>query len=242
LIDNSVQVDGEAWARRLALFLLVCIGVVGLLDFFFYFLEWFPSEIISRSFDISRESSLGTWLSTSLALFTGLIAGGVFAVSRRQRESMARTAGWAFVALFFLYVSFDDAAKFHERVGTAFEVKYEQWTNSELISWFPSWGWQLFVAPFFVLAGTYMTWFFYVVLPMRLKVWVFIGFSLYGLAVGADFVEAMLLDESFELVHLLRLAEELIEMIGTTVFLYTFAVVLNSKVSVRIGIRDEASK
>ena len=235
--EQQRLVDGALWARRLALFALGCITLVGLLDFFFYYLGWLPSEIISRSFDISRESSLGTWVSTAIALFTGLAAASVFFTAYR-REPLFFVAGWAIVSLFFLYVSFDDAAKFHERVGTAFEVKYEKLTDTELISWFPSWGWQLFVAPFFVAMGGYLCWFFYRVLPAPLRVWIFIGLVLFGIAVTADFVEGMLMEAEDSTLHLLRLAEELIEMIGTTSFLYAFLLVLNSRISMQISVRS----
>lgn len=238
MAESAAIINGELWARRLALFCLACIALVGLFDFFFFFLEWFPSEIIARSFDISRESSLGTWVSTSLALITGFVAAAIFASAYRH-DTLLRAGGWAIVALFFLYVSFDDAAKFHERVGTAFEVKYEKITDQVLVDWFPSWGWQLFVAPFFVAMGLYLCWFFYLVLPVRLKIWMFVGLLLFGTAVAADFIEGTLIDVDYTTLHLMRLAEETLEMVGTTAFLYTFLSVLNDKIEVQISRRSK---
>ena len=154
---EAVRIDGDAWVKRITVFWLICIIMVGVLDFFLHFLEWLPGEMLRRSFDIGTEKSLGTWISSTQSLLVGLTAAAVFA-RVYERVSLKTSLGWAITALFFIYISFDDAAKFHERVGSTFQHKYEVWTDSTLVSWFPSWGWQLFVAPFFVAMGIYIFW------------------------------------------------------------------------------------
>ncbi len=230
---GKMELNGNVWARRLA---LLCVGLVVLVaaaDFFLFFLGWFPSQIVARSFDISREESIGTWLSSNIALLAGLFAAAIFLHSRNH-DSRAIAWGWALVALFFLYVSVDDAAKLHERLGTAFRVKYEQTTDIPLDSWFPSWGWQIFIAPFFIAYGCYLLWFLWHAVAPKSHRWVFLAFCLFGIAVVLDFVEGMELVwlQSEDALHLLQLTEETLEMLGTTAFLF---VILQS-LSERIGI------
>lgn len=237
--QEPLRVNGEAWTKRVTVFCVCLVITVGLLDVFFYYLEWLPSEIIRRSFNIGTEESLGTWVSTSLALFAGLVAA---ALAARFYQSAVRKSsfGWTIVALFFIYISFDDAAKFHERLGTAFRVKFEILTDSEIISWFPSWGWQLFVAPFFVAMGIYLCWFFWGAVSARLRVWVIFAFALLAAAVGLDFVEGTMNREGIDTyIHLMRLTEELLEMFGTTAFLYVFLSTLSANVTLYISDTSE---
>ncbi len=214
--------DG-AWVRRLVIFWIVCIALTAAADFFLYFLEWLPGEIVRRSFDIGIEESLGTWISTNLTLFTGLVAAAILAGEWRNGLLKDRI-GWCIVSLFFIFISFDDAAKFHERAGTTLRLKYEKLADTALESWFPSWGWQLFVAPFFALAGCFILYFLWTAILPRLRKWVLVGFGLFAIAVLADFVEGMELASGRNAEHLIRLAEETIEMLGATAFLYVFLV------------------
>lgn len=232
--EGSTPVNGTFWVRRITLFCLAVVVSVGLLDFFFYHLQWFPSEIISRSFDVGREESYGTWISTTLALFAGLAAAGI-AMRFWHQSTRWECIGWTIVALFFIFVSFDDAAKFHERMGTALRVKVERATDVELASWFPSWGWQLYVAPLFAAIGLYMCWFFWRAVAPRLRIWVFLGFTLLAVAVGIDFVEGMLDRQDEQVNHLMRLTEEMLEMFGTTAFLYVFLTTLSAHVTLYIA-------
>ncbi len=230
---GTIALNGELYARRIALLCVGMVIVVAAADYFLFFRGWFPSQIVARSFDISSEESVGTWLSSNIALFTGLFAAAIFAHSCKH-DSRALALGWALVALFFLYVSVDDAAKLHERLGTAVRVKYEKFAGVSLDSWFPSWGWQLFIAPFFVAYGCYLLWFlWHAVAPVH-RGWVFLAFSCFGIAVSLDFVEGMDLTwlENEDAVHLLQLTEETLEMLGTTAFLFVVMLTLNDRIGV----------
>jgi hypothetical protein len=231
----ALELNGELYARRIA---LLCVGLVIMVaaaDYFLFFRGWFPSRIVARSFDISSEESVGTWLSSNIALFTGLFTAAIFTHSRKH-DSRAIALGWALMALFFLYVSVDDAAKLHERLGTAVRVKYEQIAEISLDSWFPSWGWQIFIAPFFVAYGCYLLWFLWHAVAPVYRGWVFLAFSCFGIAVSLDFVEGMDLAwlENEDAVHLLQLAEETLEMLGTTAFLFVVMLSLNDRIGMRL--------
>ena len=237
---GAYRVDGEIWVVRVTIFCVLCILTVGLLDVLFYFLELLPSELLRRSFDIAREESLGTWVSISLSLLTGLTAGAVCA-HLTIRGALKPAIGWAIVALFFVYVTFDDAAKFHERLGTAVRLKYEYWTDSSLESWFPSWGWQLFVAPLFVGMGIYLLYFLWTAVSSSLRLLLIAGFGLFGIAVAMDFVEGILFLDGDKALHLMRLVEEMLEMFGTTVFLYVFLSTLSGYLTLYIAVAPPES-
>lgn len=233
--SGAIELDGEIYARRIALLCVGMIIAVAVADFFLFFLGWFPSQIVARSFDISGEESVGTWLSSNIALFTGLFAAAIF-VHSRKHDSRAIAWGWALMALFFIYISVDDAAKLHERLGTAVRIKYEKTAAVSLDSWFPSWGWQLFIAPFFIAYGCYLLWFlWHAVLPKN-RGWIFLAFSCFGAAVSLDFIEGMELTwlESEDNVHLLQLTEETLEMLGTTAFLFVVMVSLNNRIAIML--------
>lgn len=244
MLTNSpaqAELNGAVYVRRIT---LACAGLVVLVaaaDFFLFFLEWFPSRIVARSFDISREESVGTWLSSNIALLVGLFAAAVFLHSRKH-DPRAIAWGWALVALFFLYVSIDDAAKLHERLGTAIRVKYEATTDTTLDTWFPSWGWQIFVAPVFVAYGCYMLWFLWRAVEPANHRWVLLAFGLFGVAVLLDFVEGMELAwlEGDDALHLLQLTEETLEMLGTTAFLYVMMSSLDKRIAIIVQDRWRA--
>jgi hypothetical protein len=230
---GTIELNGEFYARTIA---LLCVGMViavAAADYFLFFRGWFPSQIVARSFDISREESVGTWLSSNIALFTGLFAAAVFMHSRKH-DSRAIALGWVLMALFFLYISVDDAAKLHERLGTAVRVKYEKIADVSLDSWFPSWGWQIFIAPIFIAYGSYLLWFLWQAVAAANRGWVLLAFCCFGMAVSLDFVEGMDLVwlQNEDAVHLLQLTEETLEMLGTTAFLFVVMLSLNERVGI----------
>ncbi|HEY5644986.1 MAG TPA: hypothetical protein VIS76_03510 [Pseudomonadales bacterium] len=235
------DLDATIWNRRVALFCLGGSAMVGVLDLTLYHWALQPSEIIGQSFNIGEEQSLGTWVSTFLALFTGLVAAGIAASSRLRSGLNSVTLGWVVVALFFLFISFDDTARFHERAGTAMRVKVEALTETPLQTWFPSWGWQIYVMPVFAAVGAYLAWFFWRELPPSRRVFAYLGFALFATAVSIDFVEGVLDRRGVEINHLMRLVEELLEMVGTTAFLYAFLQTLGDRVRMTIFLQNHSA-
>jgi hypothetical protein len=237
---SAIQVNSQVWIRRIICFCLVFILIIALADIFLNMLQWLPGRDLRLSFNIARESSLGTWFSATQALFVSLTAFAILA-TKIHDSSWLDKFGWTIVACFFLFVSFDDAAKFHERFGDTLMRGYERYLHESIGSWFPSWGWQLFVAPFFALAGLFIFWFLFISLKPRLRYFVFAGLALFATAVGLDFVEGMGLEvfEPYNVGHSMRLLEEVLEMLGTNLFLYTFLTVLSERVSFFIELKAE---
>jgi len=221
--QNTVSLEGTPWVMRITVFFLACVVVVSAADLLFVYYGLFPSRLLARSFDITLEESTGTWLSATLALFVGLVAAAI-AVHGRKHDPVLFVVGWGVVGLFFAYMSVDDTAKIHERLGTLLQLKLEQSTDTPLSGWFPSYGWQLFVAPFFVAMGFFILWFCLKAVAPRARIWVLIALGLYAIAMGLDFIEGHfreMADEEFP-THLMQLTEETLEMLGTTAFLFAF--------------------
>ena len=231
--------NGDLIALRAAQVCAAMILLVGLLDVLFYFFELLPSKYLRRSFNIAREESFGTWVSTNISLFAGLAA-LVLALHSKTNNNNKMAIGWLVVGLFFLFVSFDDAAKFHERLGTTLRRRGEELTDTDLDSWFPSWGWQLYVMPFFAFMGGYLVVFLYQAVPARTRFWIYIGMGLLATAVSIDFVEGAIDRDQKDLVHLMRLCEEMIEMFGMTAFLYLFLLTMSNESVLKVASSKDA--
>ncbi len=220
-------------ARRVLLFCLTFELVIQLLDFLFNYLQLLDSSSLRKIFNVAREESLGTWFSVVQAAVTGLVLSGLYYLSRVVN---ARTLGWLLLALFFFYMSADDAAKIHERVGGyigQISSSDEKALLFGIASVFPSYNWQWVFAPFFGLVGLYILLFLWRQLPeMRQRILVLAAFGCWATAVGIDFIEgiegffesiAASMDvEVYTVSHPFLMLEEFLEMFGTTLFLSLF--------------------
>lgn len=183
-------------------------------------LQLLPSPL-RRSFNLAREDSIGTWWSVVQLGVVGLTALALrLAAARLQRSAWTRRA-WSFLACFFLYMSVDDAAMLHERVGSTFKRG---------VSFFPSYAWQILYAPLLgsaVLVLVWLTW--RVFSNRRAQLCILLGLGGYVLAVGMDFVEglndthrrlaAAVGCSPHTLAHISKALEEVIEMAGTSLLL-----------------------
>lgn len=207
------------------------------------------SEIgaIRRLFNITREDSLPSFFGVAQTSLLTLTLWAVWIVDRARRKSGRRASwGWLALALIFTYLTVDDGAKIHERIGTAID---EIWggTGTSLVSRaveaFPSYYWQLVFVPLFGAAGLFMILYLWRELEdRRAFAVVVVAFGLFAAAVVLDFIEGLdrshpwnlygrLVDaydfdaaaegvfrrSSFSLVvHLFKAVEESLEMLATT--------------------------
>lgn len=196
------------------------------LDLTVNWLGWSDSGAIRRLFNITREDGLASWFAVSQTLVTALTAWVIVVAIHHQRVSAMRRLGWTTVALFFTYMSIDDGAAVHERLGTAFE-------NSTGAEGYPSYAWQYLLLPFFAVMGAFVLLFLWREMPGTIhRAMVAAAVACFALAVGMDFVEG--LDEGYRRLtaatgweadtvrHFAKSLEEFVEMIGMSVFLVTF--------------------
>lgn len=176
------------------------------------------SELFRLFFDLGDEVSLPTWFSTiQLAA-----VGGVLLVGARSAPSPVLNTYFRIGGLGFLFLSADEAASIHERIGLV--IKNQEWLSS---SWYPGeyGGWVvLYGALGLVLLG-------WIAQPLR-KLWVWFpresrialgGTVLYLCgAVGLQVVSFLVLDprETPVWYQLGVVVEEFLEMAGASLLLF----------------------
>jgi hypothetical protein len=190
------------------------------------------SEAIQRLFNITREDGLSNWFSCQISVFTALTA-GIIALS----VSRAKKIGWGAIAAFFAYFSMDDATKFHERIGTAFEnsVQADQTSIFRVIQQnYPSYNWQLVFGPVFAAFGLFMLVFLWKELATkRGRILLIAALSLMSIAESLDFFEGMLpppyagIASMFnttidDIEHYSKTLEEFLEVLGVTFLMVAF--------------------
>ena len=222
----ETRFDSRRIVTRIIWGVLAMEAVLLVLDYVFNFFDVVGSLYIRRIFNIAREGSLPTWFATLQAVAVAGTA-AILASYERAYERKWPWLGWGFVALFFLYVSIDDAAMVHERLGTVLSEALEG--DGSIIERYPSFTWQLFVAP--ILAGGLLTsaaimWW---LAPKPVyRIAVVGGLMCFAVAQGLDFLEGIdglfeNLASSFAVAdytvgHAFRAVEETLEMVGTTAF------------------------
>ena len=205
--------------------LLVEMSLV-LLDLWINWQRGSESGAIRRLFNITREDGLASWFAVTQTVFVAISAWIMFAIIRLNQTTKWRAIGWLVVALFFSYMAVDDGAMIHERLGSAFK-------QSSGLGGFPSYAWQLILAPVFVIMGVFLFFFLWRELDrIRDRFTLLLALGCFALAVAMDFVEGMkyvhqdlagILGISKNTVrHFSKSVEEFIEMLGMTLFLLLF--------------------
>jgi hypothetical protein len=227
------QAHAKTAGKRVILFCLFVELTIQALDLLFNYFQLIDSSSLRKIFNVAREQSLGTWFSVVQAAVAGLVLLGLHYLSRIQN---AKAWGWLLLAVFFLYISADDAAKIHERVGGyigKISSTDSQTFLSGISSTFPSYNWQWVFAPFFGLMGLYILIFLWRQLTeTHLRLMILAALGCWAVAVGIDFIEgtegvfesiAKSLDvKKYTVSHPLLMLEEFLEMLGTTLFLSLF--------------------
>ena len=248
--------------------LLGCVAAELLLvacDLYFEFFRQTEHRSLRRLFNMAREDSIPTWFASAQAFSIGLTLLAVVYLQTLRGARRRVRFGFLFTALFFFFVSMDDAATFHEKVGS---VLGDVFANPEEHPFFIRWlarldnyGWQMFVMPVFALAGVAM----FAFVARRLHAhgllrWFVLGLAAYVVAIGLDFVEGIedaggergvvfrdlgerLAMPEHKVSHLSKLVEEYLEMLGTSLIWYGFLrylTVLADGIQLRFTRRREA--
>lgn len=212
----------------------ICIAIeliLVILDLTFNYGPLGTSKTLRKIFNIAREQSLGTWFSVVQMSLVGLVSFFI-SILCRVKGSIYASIGWFVLSFIFLYLSVDDAAKVHERVGTYLEYLYEEDSTGfigSLVNSFPSYAWQLFLFPMFFSMGVFILVFLWKQLSTKaLKMLLIAGFCCWGGAFIIDYIEGkevlfeQLADywnvKKYTVSHPFLMLEEFLEMFGTTLF------------------------
>ncbi len=249
------EVRSEALVRNVVIAAVLVEIAVVLLDLVLNYARPDGHGAMRRLFNITREDALASWVATTQTLLIALTLCVITALVRRGSGSKLSKRGWLGVTLFFCYMTVDDGTKLHERVGSALGDVFEGSSDSEstwltpVVDSFPSYNWQLFLMPLFVLAGVALLAFLWRELPPdRSRVLLLVALACFAVAVGMDFVEGLEEDhpqnpytrlvEILELdgpaerwferdgfdavVHFSKSIEEFLEMLGNTLLWAAF--------------------
>ncbi len=262
--SNHLSVDTDRLSWQL-LTLLVCaeLFLVGL-DVVVNYAEFIQYDSIQRLSNIAREDGLAAWFMTSQTLVAALVLWLLYWLNRNlDGASALHRRGWMILALFFTYMSADDGALIHERIGTMFEDMIETSDKSGNVGFlgqwleiFPSYEWQ-FLLPIFAAIGLYMLYFLWSVLGLgRALLMVLAAFSCLATAVILDFIEGIPADhslnvytwlkqtymlEDYTVDHFAKSLEEFLEMLGISLFLTVFVAQVGRVQSNLFGIRFVSS-
>ncbi|NWF38148.1 hypothetical protein F3F96_03225 [Mariprofundus sp. NF] len=238
-----LNTDRLSW--HVLVFLVAIELLLVLLDIVINYAEVIEYRSIHRIFNIAREDGLAGWFMTSQTLVAALVLWLLYWLSCTVDGATAlQRRGWLVLALFFSYMSADDGALIHERLGTMFEEIVAESGNggdvgilSQWLEMFPSYEWQ-FLLPFFAAVGLYMLYFLWRVLGVgRPLLMVIAAFSCLAVAVVLDFIEGMPKEhalnlyswlkeaymlEDYTVDHFAKSLEEFLEMVGISLFLAVF--------------------
>ena len=210
--------------RFLVILFICCLTIevsFVLLDLTVNWLRYSSSSAIRRMFNITREDGMATLFAVIQTLAAGLTCWIIWLLGRKHPyKSGTYRVGWFVLALFFTYMAIDDGALVHERLGTAYRKEI---ATGPL----PSYGWQMVVAPFFILMGGVVFAFLWTVdrRPVS-RLLLLAGLGSLAVAMGIDYVEGTPDGHEFfarlfamdkkTVTHFAKAGEEFIEMLGIT--------------------------
>lgn len=200
--DSPVHVrfSGRRWVRRVFLFCLLAEIVFFILDYHINYGRFTEIGAIRRMFNTAREDGLASWFAVTQTTLTAVTVWMIYVIAKSSDRRRWVTIGWFVLALFFSYMAMDDGATIHERLGSTIKAMELQASRrageptfgTQLLALFPSYSWQIFVFPFFVIMGLFLFFF----LCFQLKSWfdIFLVLTALGsfiFAVALDFVEGL---------------------------------------------------
>lgn len=219
--------------RALIIVFVACVSMEVLffiLDLVINYQRGSEIRAIRRIFNTAREGSLPSWFGVIQTFVIGVIALINVALLNKVDSSTRRQVGWLLMAIAFIYISADDDAKIHERLGTA--SKSFEFMSGALQA-YPSYAWQIVLGPLFAALGFFILYFLWNELTKPIERFaVLAALGCLAFAVFLDYLEG--LDDGYALLlentdwskpavkHFSKSIEEVMEMFGMTIFLIVF--------------------
>jgi len=210
------------------------------LDLSFSYADILNNLALQQLFNLAREGSLGSWFSSTQLLLTGAVLWLLFVRFLNDSSTpVFKKYAWALIALFFTFMAIDDAAAIHETIGSTYEDivsnadEAKDVMGGEILQSYPSYPWQVILGPVFLLMGLFIFIFIWAEVSLRsMRLLLIAALGCYAIAVGLDYVEGVYggyktiivttgLDYD-SVMHISKVIEEFLEMLGTTFFLVLF--------------------
>jgi len=203
-------------------FLLIVL--LTLLDLFAYF--YYPDTLFGDLFIATQEQTPLTWISALSFFFIGLMCMYVYL---RNKKRM-----YYWLALLYFFFSVDDATYIHERIsGYVYD-------HSSVLVQFPTYVWIVLYAPLLLFAIGILWWLLWKNLSPQKRRWFFVATLLLLIAVSFDMLDGYIdkhtdLTLCFSLwcqlyaLHIMRLIEEVFEVVAMGIVGWLWFTVINDK-------------
>lgn len=225
----NITVNPESFPQKLSWYLwLVCCGLV-ICDSVLTFHDITGYYVFNRVFDMTREESIPNWYASILLFCIALTCAMTYAIQRRRVEEQDAVP-WLLFAGFFTFLSMDDGAKIHERLGSFFRELAEEGDGvftvfQPVLEAASTYSWQIFVLPVFLFFAFFiLLWGFNNISVRETHRWILLGGFFIAIGLGLDYFEGLVDNGVIDLEgrplsvntieHYQRVLEEFLEMTG----------------------------
>lgn len=194
------------------------------------------NDNIRALFNITWEQSIATWFSSMHFFFIAfcVMLHGCLEMRLTLPHKRLKTVAWFSLALFFVYLSIDDAGRVHERLGATLADKLDVQKSGaiwETIALYPSYFWQVIYAPLIAGFGGSLLLLGWLTFKKNLdKFIIAAGFGILFVSQCLDYIEGkdgglLFLQNGFNLTlneatRIIRSVEEFMEMIGMATIIW----------------------
>ena len=225
----TFEINEYSLPKRMFWYLwLVCCGLVAC-DSVLTFHDVTGYYVFNRVFDMTREESIPNWYASILLFCIALTCAVTYTIQRR-RVDRRDALPWVFFAGFFTFLSMDDGAKIHERLGSFFRELAEEGDGvftvfQPVLEAASTYSWQIFVLPVFLFFAFFiLLWGFNNISVRETHRWILLGGFFIAFALGLDYFEGLVDNGVIDLEgrplsvntieHYQRVLEEFSEMTG----------------------------
>lgn len=191
---------------RIGILFVALLVLLDLITYFFY-----PSLEISKIFLATREQTPLTWVSSTVLLLV--------AFSSVTAHKNTKDKKWYFISLIFFFLSMDDATYFHERFSAALQK------NILIMQNFPSYSWIVIYFPILLFGVGTLFYLLWKNSDKKNKKLLKVAFLLLGFSLFLDMLDGWVGKSqvlvfcfnskcSLVVAHLMRLTEEVFEIVG----------------------------
>lgn len=188
---------------------------------------------IIRLFDFNLENNVPTWFSALILAFASVLLFIIY--DHKKRNNIKPAIYWLVLALIFVFLSMDESAQIHEEVANIVRPKLGNHDAGGLLYW----AWVVPYSVFVIGVLAYFLRFMLNLPPLTRNLFFLSGIMYVSGALGLEFLEGYFF-KLYGLNHIynriLYCVEELLEMGGVTVFIYSLLNYMAScNISITIG-------
>lgn len=197
---------------KIGLLLVLILFVIDLISFFYH-----PDTVFGKIFIATREQTPLTWLSALAIFFVALSSFSVYFETKKKI--------WYFLAIIFFFFSMDDAVYLHERISGFFV------DNINIFGGFPTYIWIVLYAPLLLFALSALISLLWRNASKKTKKIFVVAVILLGTAIVLDMMDGLVQKDNSlvfcmdvfcntAVIHIMRLIEEIMEVISMGLFGY----------------------